>query len=274
MLVRHDLAGGAQAAFTDRYGGVSAPPYAELNLGAGSGDDPHAVTANRSRVASALGLDPAAVAWMRQQHGSVVAHIRDTPEGSVPAVDGLVTATRGVALAVLVADCLPLVLADPSAGVVGVAHAGRRGLARGIVPALVSRAEKLGAWPGRMVAMLGPAVCGCCYEVPKSMRAEVAGAVPDAWCDSRWGAPGLDIPAGAEGQLRGLGVMRIHRDRRCTAESAEMYSHRRDGRTGRSAAYAWLESRGETSEPSGGACREPRRDAFAGGHGVARRPPD
>lgn len=241
MLVRHTLGQGVQAAFTDRYGGISEPPYAELNLGVGSGDDPQAVTANRVRVADALGLDPAAVVWMRQQHGADVAVVDGQPDADTPAADAMVTTTAGVALAVLVADCVPVLLADPAGGVVGVAHAGRPGLAREVVPALVSRAARLGADPGRMIAMVGPAVCGPCYEVPQAMRADVAGVAPAAWCETREGTPALDIRAGVEQQLRRVGVTRIHADPQCTRESPETYSHRREGRTGRFAGYVWLE---------------------------------
>lgn len=240
MLTRHVLGEGVQAAFTDRYGGVSAAPYAELNLGGGGDGDGAAIAANRARVAAALGVSPDGVAWMRQQHGDDVAHIDTKPGPTAPAVDATVTTTPGITLAVLVADCVPLLLADPECGLVGAAHAGRLGLARGVVPALVARAVELGAEPARMVAMLGPAVCGSCYEVPRRMRDEVALVAPAARCSTREGTPSLDIRAGVEEQLRGSGVRRIHRDARCTRESPEMYSHRREGRTGRFAGYVWL----------------------------------
>ncbi|MDG4863884.1 laccase domain-containing protein, partial [Streptomyces sp. T-3] len=123
-------ANGAHFAFTDRWGGVSAVPYAELNLGGAVGDDPDAVRRNRELAAKELGIDPALVVWMNQVHGRDVAVV-DGPWGpgaEVPAVDAVVTARRGVALAVLTADCTPVLLADPVAGVVAAAHAGRPGM--------------------------------------------------------------------------------------------------------------------------------------------------
>src|SRR5690606_17189022 len=122
---------------TDRWGGVSAAPYEELNLGGAVGDDPGAVTANRELAAKSLGLDPARVVWMNQVHGNDVAMV-DGPWGSaVPEVDAIVTTRRGLALAVLTADCTPVLLADPVAGVVAAAHAGRPGMVAGVVPAAV-----------------------------------------------------------------------------------------------------------------------------------------
>lgn len=242
MITRRTLGPGVQTAFTDRHGGVSEPPFAELNLGDGAGDDPRAVTANRTRVAGALGLQPTSLAWMRQEHGNVVVrrwHSPGSPAGP-PFADAMVATERGLALAVLVADCLPVLLAEPDAGVIGAGHAGRRGLVRGVVPGLIAAAAELGAEPRRMTAVLGPAICGSCYEVPTGMRAEVASAAPAAWCHTRHRTPGLDIRAGVEEQLRRNGVTQVHRDPRCTRESHGLYSHRRDGRTGRFAGFVWL----------------------------------
>lgn len=232
---------GVCAAFTDRYGGVSAPPYDELNLGAGTGDDPAAVAENRRRAARALDLDPAKVVWMRQVHSARVAVVDAPFDDTPPALDAVVTTVPRLALAVLVADCAPVLCADPVARVVGVAHAGCEGLAAGVVSALVERMRDLGARPGRIIAAVGPAVCGGCYEVPRDMQEDVARTVPSARCTTARGGPGLDIRGGIRAQLREGGVERVHRDARCTMESSEVYSHRRDGpRTGRIAGYAWL----------------------------------
>jgi hypothetical protein len=110
--------GGAHFAFTDRWGGVSAAPYEELNLGGAVGDDPEAVRTNRELAAKSLGLDPARVVWMNQVHGAD-AVVVSAPWGErpVPRVDAIVTAERGLALAVLTADCTPVLLADPVAGI-------------------------------------------------------------------------------------------------------------------------------------------------------------
>ncbi|MFE7584716.1 peptidoglycan editing factor PgeF [Streptomyces gardneri] len=234
-------ANGAHFAFTDRWGGVSAVPYEELNLGGAVGDDPESVRTNRALAAGALGLDPARVVWMNQVHGADVAEVEGPwTGGAVPAVDGLVTATRGLALAVLTADCVPVLLADPVAGVVSAAHAGRPGMVAGIVPAAVEAMIRLGADPARIVARTGPAVCGRCYEVPEAMRAEVAETEPAAWAETSWGTPAVDVTAGVHAQLERLGVTDRRADPVCTRESGDHYSYRRDRTTGRLAGYVWL----------------------------------
>ncbi|MER7857055.1 MULTISPECIES: peptidoglycan editing factor PgeF [unclassified Streptomyces] len=246
MITRHpadSATGSAHFAFTDRWGGVSAAPYGELNLGGAVGDDPAAVGANRERAARGLGLDPASVVWMNQVHGRDVAVV-DGPWGAdaeVPAVDALVTTRRGLALAVLTADCTPVLLVEPVAGVVGAAHAGRPGLVAGVVPAVVEAMTALGARPSRITARTGPAVCGRCYEVPAEMRAEVAEAVPGTWAETSWGTPAVDVTGGVHAQLAALGVSDLHRSPVCTRESGDHFSYRRDRTTGRLAGYVWLD---------------------------------
>lgn len=248
MIGQQETAGGAHFAFTDRWGGVSAVPYAELNLGGAVGDDPAAVAANRELAAKSLGVLPERVRWMRQVHGRRVAEATgagyaaagDLPAGGVPEADGLVTADRDVVLAVLTADCTPVLLADPEAGVTGAAHAGRPGLAAGVVPATVSAMCGLGADPARIVARTGPAVCGRCYEVPAELRDEVAGLVPDTATTTSWGTPAIDIPAGVRAQLRACGVRDIALSAVCTFSSPDHFSYRREGRTGRLAGYVRL----------------------------------
>ncbi|MFC5723140.1 peptidoglycan editing factor PgeF [Streptomyces gamaensis] len=237
-----ERASGAHFAFTDRWGGVSAAPYDELNLGGAVGDDPAAVLANRERVAKSLGLDPAAVVWMNQVHGRDVAVVDGPWQGEeVPAVDALVTARRGLALAVLTADCVPVLLADPVAGIAGAAHAGRPGLVAGVVPAVVERMTALGADPARILARIGPSVCGLCYEVPRAMRAEVAAVVPEARSTTRQGTPAVDVAAGVRAQLGRLGVTAGGEPPVCTLESADHFSYRRERTTGRLASYVWLD---------------------------------
>ncbi|MEU2679739.1 peptidoglycan editing factor PgeF [Streptomyces sp. NPDC007107] len=243
MRAAESSAGGAHFAFTDRWGGVSAVPYEELNLGGAVGDDPAAVGANRARAARALGLDPALVVWMNQVHGREVAVV-EGPWGDtrdIPAVDAVVTARRGLPLAVLTADCTPVLLADPAAGVVAAAHAGRPGLVAGVVPAAVEAMIALGAEPSRITAHTGPAVCGRCYEVPEQMRAEVAGVVPESWSETSWGTPAVDVTAGVHAQLAELGVTDRHSSPFCTLESGDHFSYRRDRTTGRLAGYVWLD---------------------------------
>lgn len=235
------MAGGAHFAFTDRWGGVSAAPYATANLGDHVGDRPDAVAANRERVAGELGLDPARVCWLRQVHGSaVVVADGPWPGGAPPEADGQVTARRGLALAVLTADCTPVLLADPVAGVAGAAHAGRPGLEAGVVPATVAAMRALGADPARIVAHTGPAICGRCYEVPAPMRDAAERAVPGSAATTRQGTPSVDIPEGVRRQLAGCGVEDLVLSPVCTRESPDHFSYRRARTTGRQASYVWV----------------------------------
>ncbi|MGW3093831.1 peptidoglycan editing factor PgeF [Streptomyces sp. CdTB01] len=242
MTKQRDTVSGAHFAFTDRWGGVSAVPYEELNLGGAVGDDPDAVRTNRELAAGSLGLDPAHVVWMNQVHGADVAVV-DGPWGDspVPEVDAIVTTRRGLALAVLTADCTPVLLADPVAGVVAAAHAGRPGMVAGVVPAALRAMTELGADPARIVARTGPAVCGRCYEVPEQMRAEVAAVEPAAYAETSWGTPAVDVTAGVHAQLDRLGVRDRWQSPACTRESADHFSYRRDRTTGRLAGYVWLD---------------------------------
>ncbi|MFD5797756.1 peptidoglycan editing factor PgeF [Streptomyces diastatochromogenes] len=242
MIGQRESVSGAHFAFTDRWGGVSAAPYEELNLGGAVGDDAAAVRENRELAAKSLGLDAGRVVWMNQVHGADVAVV-DAPWGErpVPEVDAIVTARRGLALAVLTADCVPVLLADPVAGVVAAAHAGRPGMVKGIVPAAVRAMTELGAEPGRIVARTGPAVCGRCYEVPEQMRAEVAAVEPAAHAETSWGTPAVDVSAGVHAQLDRLGVCDRAQSPVCTLESGDHFSYRRDRTTGRLAGYVWLD---------------------------------
>ncbi|MEU2349325.1 peptidoglycan editing factor PgeF [Modestobacter sp. NPDC049651] len=231
----------ARRVFTDRRGGRSASPYDSFNLGDHVGDDPAAVAANRARLAGELGVPGEQVVWMTQVHGTGVAIVEDAGENPVADVDALVTATRGLVLCVLVADCVPVLLADPVAGVVAAVHAGREGVRRGVVPAALAAMTRLGARPADVEALLGPAVCGADYEVPAAMQAEVARVAPDAAVRTRTGTPGLDLRAGLAGVLRAAGVRTVVHDPRCTVEDRALFSHRRDGVTGRQAGVVWLE---------------------------------
>ena len=227
---------------TTRAGGSSAPPYDTFNLGAGTGDDPAAVAANRARLAASLGLALDRLVWMRQVHGATVRTIGRTGAGPTGGgVDGLATDEPGLALVALAADCVPILMADATAGVVGAAHAGRRGAAAGIATATVRAMAGLGADPGRIDVLLGPAICGGCYEVPAQMRDEVDAAVPGSATTSAAGRPALDLRAGLARQLESAGVGAVVVDPACTAEDDRFYSYRRDGVTGRFAGVVWLE---------------------------------
>ncbi|WIX74944.1 peptidoglycan editing factor PgeF [Amycolatopsis carbonis] len=227
---------------TTRAGGASRPPYDSFNLGDHVGDEEGNVFANRERLASELGLAQERLAWMEQVHGRTATVVDGTETRAAEATDALVTDKPGVALVVLVADCVPLLLADPEAGVVAAVHAGRVGARIGVVPAAVAAMRSLGAEPARIEALLGPAICGACYEVPADMAADVEKHVPGSACKTRQGTPGLDLRAGLWQQLAGLGVGRIGVDPRCTAEDKTLFSYRRDGTTGRIAGITWLEA--------------------------------
>jgi polyphenol oxidase len=234
------LGAGIGGAFSSRAGGVSRPPYDSLNLGLGVGDDPSAVAANRSGLAKACGLRGTDLAWMRQVHGNHVSYVGAGSSGPAEPADAIFTDVPGLALCVLVADCVPVLMADPVARLVGAAHAGREGLAAGVVPALVQAMTAAGADPSRMRAVTGPAICGGCYEVPQAMQARVAAVVPAAACRTTAGTAGLDIVAGVRAELTAAGLDRISSDSRCTKESPELFSYRRASPTGRLAAITWL----------------------------------
>ncbi|MGU3501947.1 peptidoglycan editing factor PgeF [Mycobacterium sp. C31M] len=225
---------------TTRAGGVSVPPFDTFNLGDHVGDDPAAVAANRKRLAAALGLRPDAVVWMNQVHSDRVAVV-DGPQPTVDDTDALVTSTRGLALAVISADCVPVLLADARAGVVGAAHAGRVGAQIGVVARTLEAMVRLGANVADVSALLGPAVSGRHYEVPEEMAADVEKSLPGSRCRTERGTVGLDIRAGLVGQLKSLGVTAIDVDPRCTVSDAALFSHRRDAPTGRLASLIWME---------------------------------
>ncbi|CCG03132.1 peptidoglycan editing factor PgeF [Blastococcus saxobsidens] len=225
---------------TDRRGGRSRPPYDSFNLGGHVGDDPADVAANRGRVARELGVGEDRLVWMDQVHGTGVAVVDGPQAGPLPATDGVVTATPGLVLAVLAADCVPVLLADSETGVVAAVHAGREGVRQGVLPAALSAMARLGARARHVTALLGPAVCGACYEVPAPMQAEVARIAPAAAVRTRAGTPGLDLRAGVEEILRRAGIPEVVQDPRCTVEDPTLFSHRRDGVTGRQAGLIWL----------------------------------
>jgi polyphenol oxidase len=236
-----ELVAGVLGLFTGRAGGVSAVPFDALNMSADVGDEPTAVWRNRRLVAQGCGLLPAGTAWMHQVHGSAVVRVpAEAVVQAAPQADAAFTDAPARALGVLAADCAPVLIADPAARIVGAAHAGREGMVRGVVPALVTAMCGAGADPARMLAVIGPAICGGCYEVPGQLRDTVAASVPEASCITRAGTPGIDLRAGVEAQLASSGVRRAHGDRRCTAETPELFSYRRDGRTGRFAGLIWL----------------------------------
>jgi YfiH family protein len=163
---------------TTRAGGSSRPPYDTFNLGDHVGDEPASVFANRERLATELGLGEDRLAWMEQVHGRTATVVDGTETAPAEATDALVTAEPGLALVVLVADCVPVLLAEPNAGVVAAVHAGRVGARVGVLPAALEAMRSAGAETHRIEALLGPAICGDCYEVPASMAAVVETLLP------------------------------------------------------------------------------------------------
>lgn len=227
---------------TTREGGRSRPPFDSFNLGDHVGDDPAAVAANRGRLATELGLDERKVVWMEQVHGRTITVVTGPLDTPAEATDGLVTAEAGLAVAVLVADCVPVLLGDPEAGVVAAVHAGRVGARVGVVPAALAAMMELGAEPGRVEALLGPSICGECYEVPQAMAADVEQHLPGSVARSRRGTPSLDLRAGLWQQLADAGIGKIGVDPRCTVEDHTLFSYRRQGQTGRIAAVTWVDA--------------------------------
>lgn len=226
-----------RAVVTTRMGGVSAGCYATLNLATHVGDDPVAVAENRRRLRAALAL-PAEPAWLAQVHGRDVAML----PGPMPlSADAAVAFGKGAVCAVLVADCLPVLLAGRGGDRVGIAHAGWRGLAAGVVEATV---RALGARPDELVAWLGPCIGPPAFEVGPEVRAAFLARDADAAQDFRAGRAGkflADLAALARRRLAASGVTEVHGGGLCThADPARFFSYRRDGKTGRMAALIWM----------------------------------
>lgn len=225
---------------TLRTGGVSAAPYDSFNLAQHVGDDPARVAANRASLRERGGL-PDEPLWLNQVHGCAVV-IHDGPQASPPTADAAVAFEPGRVCAVMTADCLPVVLADRAGRRVGVAHAGWRGLAGGVVEATV---QALGVPAADLVAWLGPAIGQAAFEVGPEVRAAFVQRLPAAEAAFLPGAPGkfqADLYALARAVLAQAGVADVHGGGWCTATDRErFFSFRRDGRTGRMATLAWLE---------------------------------
>ena len=237
MFYWRERTGPVEWAVTQRSGGASQGAYASLNLGGHVGDESATVERNRLSVAQSLGLQRDRLLFLNQCHGSDVL-VADGPwEAEPPRADGVVTTQTGLGLAVLVADCTPLLLADPDRGVIGAVHAGRPGMTAGIVDRVVTAMREHGA--ETLVAVVGPSVCGRCYEVPEDMRTAAAAVSPEAATVSWTGTPAIDVAAGVVSQLRANEVT-VQWIPGCTRETETLYSYRRDGQTGRFAGIVML----------------------------------
>lgn len=227
--------GGVAHGFFARAGGVSRGIYESLNCGPGSGDDPEAVAANRAAAVAGLGLGAAPLATARQVHGDRAVRV-DAPPERPPRTDGLVTATPGLVVGVLTADCAPVLLADPEAGVVAAAHAGWRGAAGGILEAVVAAMVESGATAARIRAAIGPCIGPDSYEVAADMRAAVLRRDPGAKARFRAGArPGrwlFDLPGYAADRLAAAGAGHVEATGGDTLADARFFSYRRARRRG------------------------------------------
>lgn len=223
---------GGHVLFTTRRGGVSRGPFATLNLGRFTDDDPAAVSRNRDLLAELAGIPRERVAQGFQVHGAAVRRVEGPPYTTSPPgeADGQATALLGVAALVLVADCLPIALIAP--GAIAMVHAGWRGLAGGVIEQGVSAVREL-AGDVPIAAAIGPGAGPCCYEAGPEVHAALPGC-------SR--GRNVDLPAAARRQLEEAGVAAVHDVGLCTicADPTLFFSHRRDGGvTGRQAGLAW-----------------------------------
>lgn len=221
---------GVDWAITDRAGGVSQPPYDSLNLGAHVDDDPDAVSRNRTRLAEAFDLEVGDLRFMRQVHGCGVTVVDSHTDDATREADVIITDDPGVALVVLVADCTPILLLDRTDGLAAAVHAGRVGFTTGVVAAALEALAARGAT--ELEAVVGPSVCPRCYEVPDDLREAAAAASPAAYSVSRTGTPAIDVAAGVVDQLQSAGVT-VTWVPGCTREDERLFSHRRDGQSGR-----------------------------------------
>lgn len=222
--------GPAEVGFTNRELG---------NVGLHVGDDPDEVRRRRHALERDLGVADGALVFLEQVHGVAVADADGLDPGQTPTADAAVSAT-GRAMAVMVADCVPVLLVGtnpqrPELCVTAVAHAGRKGLLGGILQATVAAMRDRGA--GDLQALVGPCVCGGCYEVPAAMAAESEALLPGVQAQTTWGTPSLDLPHAAVALLASMGVAATRAEAAggsaCTLENETLSSHRRDPASGR-----------------------------------------
>jgi polyphenol oxidase len=216
--------------FTNRTGGASTGAFASANLGSHVGDNPDHVAENRTRLVRDFGP----VAFMTQVHGDQVAVVEDISDVD-PTADALVTGIQGITLAVQVADCIPLLLTSSQS--VAAVHVGRKGLVNGVTLRAIDVMRDMGASDIR--AVVGPAICGVCYEVSEEIFAEVTALHPAAASKSARGNRALDLPKALVKLLEGQNIT-VEFAGVCTVENSELYSYRRDGVTGRQAGLVWL----------------------------------
>lgn len=222
---------GIRHGFSTRLGGVSVGAFASMNLARAVGDDPEAVAENHRRFAAAVGYDAGRLYESSQVHGARVlrADRREVAVTRAEEADALVSSTAGDAVAVRVADCVPVLLAAPGAGVVAAVHAGWRGVAQRVVDAALGA---MAAEPGGVIAAVGPCIGPCCFEVGDEVAAEIAAAAGEGVVQRRPGEkPRVDLRAAVAAQLAGAGVRAVEQVGGCTrCEAGRYHSYRRDGR--------------------------------------------
>jgi polyphenol oxidase len=231
---------GVQALTTTRQAsGVSLPPFDRSNLGDHVGDDPAAVARNRALLVAAAAL-PSEPLWLRQVHGIQVIDVDALANGEVPEADAAITRRAGRVLAILTADCLPVLFAADDGSVLGAAHAGWRGLAAGVLEATIA-AMRID--PSRIAAWIGPGIRQAAFEVGGEVRdmfvAQDARATEAFRASDRDGHLRCDLALLARKRLRHAGVVDIADCGLCTHDDARFHSHRRDGRGGRMATLLW-----------------------------------
>lgn len=217
--------------FTDRTGGLSTGAFLSNNVATHVGDDLTTVMANRARLESDLALP---IQFMEQVHGNAVATV-DNQIISPPIADALVTARTGIALAVMVADCIPLLLT--SADAVAAVHVGRKGLMNEVALAAINQMRTYGS--SDISAIVGPSICGTCYEVSEEIYDEVCRKFPLAASRTSDGGNALDLSRALIDQLENHGITVIDQGR-CTVENKDLFSYRRDGVSGRQVGVVWL----------------------------------
>jgi YfiH family protein len=217
--------------FTDRLGGASSNNYSSLNLGDHVGDAPEIVAANRALISAKFGPTQ----YMSQVHGNRVAIIEEVTD-EYPTADALVTGIPGITLAVMVADCIPLLLKSKDA--VAAVHVGRKGLLNRVAEKAIDVMREISG--AEISAIIGPAICGKCYEVSKEIFSEVTASHPESTSQTASNTPSLDLVAALISDLQKLGITDIDNQSRCTLEHDDLYSYRRDGATGRQAGLVWL----------------------------------
>lgn len=236
---------GVHAFTTLRHGiGESQPPFDTFNLGnryTADGDDPATVERNRARLVEHAGL-PSSPLWLKQVHGADVVRCETGASGDEPVADAAVTSMRSVVLAILTADCLPVVFAADDGREVAAAHAGWRGLAAGVLEATLAA---MGTPAGRVVAWLGPAAGPLAYEIGEEVYRAFVDRDPAsvaAFAATRPGHWRVDLYALARMRLAQAGVTRVHGGGLCTiSDPQRFFSHRRDARTGRMATLVWFD---------------------------------